>query len=289
MQQTAETSNATLPPPASIPETIIRPVSGWQLIDWVDLWRYRDMLSLVTWRNIKAQYAQSVLGIGWAFIRPVITMIVFTVIFGNLARISSDGVPYPIFSYTAIVPWSYFSSALVLCSNSLITGRAMIDKVYFPRLILPLSAVASKLLDFAIALALVVVLMLWYQQVPTIWVLGLPFLLLVMLMMTLGLGCWLAALAVQYRDVSYSLSFATQLLMYLSPVVYPASLVPEQYRLLYALNPMAGVIEGFRSALLGTNPMPWDMLAVGTAVALALAISGIFYFRRVEQIFADVA
>jgi len=277
------------PGPSDTSETIIQPVSGWQLVDWVDLWRYRDMLYLVAWRDIKAQYAQSALGVGWAVIKPIVTMLVFTVIFGNLARISSDGVPYAIFSYTAIVPWAYFSSALTVCSNSLILGRSMIDKVYFPRMILPLSGLVSKLLDFAIALVLMGVLLLWYQQVPTMGVLLLPFLVLLMMLTALGLGMGLAALAVQYRDISYSLGFVVQLLMYLSPVVYPASIVPDQFRLLYGLNPMAGVIEGFRSALLGTNPMPWDLLAMGTPVALLLALGGMFYFRRMEQIFADVA
>ena len=268
--------------------TVIEPPSGWQLVDWRELWHYRDLLYFLVWRDIKTRYAQSILGVGWAVIQPVFTMIVFTVVFGRLANISSDDVPYAIFSYTALVPWTYFAGSLTSSSGSLIGAAGMITKVYFPRLVIPIAPVLAKLLDFAIAMLILLGLMLWFRTPPTIWALTLPLLVLLMMLSAAGMGMWLTALSRQYRDIKYGLNFGVQLLMYASPVVYPASKVPEQFRLLYGLNPMAGVIEGFRSALLGTNPMPWDLLAVGTVVAIVLAISGAMYFGRMERVFADV-
>lgn len=268
--------------------TIIEARSGWELIDWRELWQYRDLFFFLVWRDVKTRYAQSILGVGWAVIQPVFSMIVFTVVFGNLAQISSDGVPYAIFSYTALVPWTYFSGSLTAASSSLVGASGMLTKVYFPRLVIPIAPVLAKLVDFAIAMLILFGLMLWFRVAPTIWVLSLPFLVVLMMLTATGLGMWLTTLAVQYRDIKYALGFAVQLLMYAAPVVYPASLIPEQYRLLYGLNPMAGVIEGFRSALLATNPMPWDLLSVGTLSALVIAISGALYFRRMERIFADV-
>ena len=268
--------------------TVIEASSGWRLIDWRELWRYRDLFYFLVWRNVKVRYAQSILGIGWAVIRPVFSMIVFSIVFGRLAKVSSDGVPYAIFSYAALVPWTYFSSALTGASGSLVGASGMISKVYFPRLIIPLTTVLSNLVDFAIALLILFGLMVWFGMRPTIWALLLPLLVLLMMLTATGLGMWLTALAIQYRDVNYGLSFAVQLLMYAAPVVYPASSIPQQYRLLYGLNPMAGVIEGFRSALLGTNPMPWDLLLPGTITAIIVFIGGALYFRRMERIFADV-
>jgi len=262
--------------------------SGWRFIDFHELWEYRDLFYFLIWRNIKVRYAQSVLGVGWAIIQPVFSMIVFTIVFGKLAKIGSEGVPYAIFSYTALVPWTYFSNALTQSGASLVGASGMISKVYFPRLIIPMSPVLDKLVDFGISLILLVGLMVWFKIAPTIWVLTLPLLILLMMLTAAGLGMWLTALAVQYRDVNYGMKFAVQLLMYASPVVYPASLVPDQFRLLYGLNPMAGVIEGFRAALLGTRPMPWDLIAVGSVTALVVAVSGAFYFRRTERVFADV-
>ena len=269
--------------------TVIEATSGWRLVDLGELWRYRDLFYFLIWRNIKGRYAQSVLGIGWAVIQPVITMVVFTVVFGSLAKISSDGVPYAIFSYTAMVPWMYFSGAVSGATGSIGGGGGMIGKVYFPRLVMPLSQVFSKLVDFSIAFTITFALMTWYLIAPTIWVLVLPLLILLMVLTASGLSMWLTALAVHYRDVRFALPFLLQLMMFASPLVYPASLIPSQYRLLYALNPMAGVMEGFRSALLGTNPMPWDLLGVGTGVAVVLAVSGALFFRRRERIFVDVA
>ena len=269
--------------------TVIEPKSGWRLIDFRELWEYRDLFYFLVWRDIKVRYAQSILGVGWAIIQPVFSMIVFTIVFGNLAKVNSDGVPYPIFSYAALVPWTYFANALTDASGSLISASSVLTKVYFPRLIIPMTPVLGKLVDFAIALLLLFGLMVWFQAAPTIWVLTIPFLILLMMLTTAGLGMWLAALAIQYRDIKYGMGFAVQLLMYAAPVVYPASLIPERFRLLYGLNPMAGVIEGFRAALLGTRPMPWDLIALGTVAALVIAVSGAFYFRHMERIFADVA
>jgi lipopolysaccharide transport system permease protein len=276
-------------PASPTPElTVIETSSGWRLIDWRELWRYRDLFYFLVWRDVKVRYAQSILGIGWAVLRPVFSMIVFTVIFGNLAKIASDGVPYAVFSYAALVPWTYFSSALTGASGSLVGASGMISKVYFPRLIIPLTTVLSNLVDFAIAMLILFGLIVWFGMQPTVWALLLPLLVLLMMLTAAGLGMWLTALAIQYRDVKYGLSFAVQLLMYATPVVYPASSVPQRYRLLYGLNPMTGVIESFRSALLSTNPMPWDLLLPGTIVAIIVFIGGALYFRRMERIFADV-
>ena len=272
----------------SLEKTVIEPVKGWQLIDWRELWRYRDLFFFLVWRDVKTRYAQSVLGIGWAIIQPLFSMVVFTIVFGNLAKVSSDGVPYAIFSYTALVPWMYFSSALTGSSGSLISARNMITKVYFPRLVIPFAPVLGKLVDFAIAMLILGGLKLYFHMTPTIWALSLPVLVLLMMLTASGMGMWLTAMAIQYRDINYAMNFFVQLLMYAAPVVYPASSVPEQYRFFYFLNPMAGVIEGFRSALLGTNPMPWDMIGAGSVVAMILFVTGALYFKRVECIFADV-
>ena len=273
---------------ASGKTTVFEAKSGWRFIDFHELWEYRDLFYFLIWRNIKVRYAQSVLGVGWAIIQPVFSMIVFTIVFGKLAKIGSEGVPYAIFSYAALAPWTYFSNALTQSGASLVGASGMISKVYFPRLIIPMSPVLDKLVDFGISLVLLVGLMVWFKIAPTIWVLTLPLLILLMMLTAAGLGMWLTALAVQYRDVNYGMKFAIQLLMYASPVVYPASLIPDQFRLLYGLNPMAGVIEGFRAALLGTRPMPLDLIAVGSVTAFAVALSGVFYFRRTERVFADV-
>ena len=267
---------------------VIGPTSEWRLVDLRELWRYRDLLYFLVWRDIKVRYAQSVLGIGWAIIQPLFYMVVFTFIFGNLVKVQSDGAPYALFSYTALVPWAYFSNTLIETTSSLTQNSSMLTRIYFPRVIMPLSSVLGKLVDFAIAMVVVIGLMVWYGTVPTIWIAVLPLLVCLMALAAGGLGIWLAALAVQYRDIKYGLTFAVQGLMFASPVVYPVSLIPERYHLLYAINPMTGVIEGFRAALLGTNPMPWDLIGVGVASAMFLAVAGLLYFHRMERIFADV-
>lgn len=277
--------------------TVIEPKSGWRLVDWKELVEYRDLFVFLVWRGIKVRYAQSAIGVGWAVIQPLFSMIVFTIVFGNLAGVESDGVPYALFSFVALAPWTYFSNALTQSTASLISNATMLSKVYFPRLVLPLAAVLAKLVDFGIAMIVLALLMIGYGAVPNMGILMLPLLILLMMVTAAGLGMWLTALAVQYRDVNYGLTFGVQLLMYAAPVVYSTSLIPETYdvggwtiypRFIYSLNPMAGVIEGFRSALLGTQPMPWQMLGIGTVSALTVAVTGCLYFRSREKVFADV-
>lgn len=270
-------------------QTVIEPKSGWQLIDWRELREYRDLYYFLVRRDIKVLYKQTVLGFSWAVIRPVLSMIVFSIVFGRLAQVPSDGVPYPIFAYVALVPWTYFSTAMIESTQSLVNNSNMLTKVYFPRLVIPMTPVLAKLVDFGIAFMVLLLMMAWFSIVPTWQVVFLPFLLLLMIMTALGFGMWLSALAIQYRDVRLAIPFIAQLLMYAAPVVWPASLIPEQLRPIYGLYPMAGVIEGFRSALLGTNPMPWDLIVPGTLSAVLIAVTGAFYFRRMERIFADVA
>ena len=267
----------------------IEPREGVRLVDFEELREYRDLFYFLIWRNIKVRYAQSTIGIGWAVIQPLFSMGIFTIIFGNLAKIDSNGVPYAIFSFTALVPWTYFSNAVSQGTSSLVSEANMIRKVYFPRLILPLAAVAAKLVDFTIAMVMLVGFMIFYHIMPTKWVVLLPLLIVMMMLTAAGMGMWLTALAVQYRDVNYAISFVLQLLMYAAPVVYPTTLIPYEYRLLYAINPMVGVIEGFRSVLLGTIPVPWDLMSVGLISSTIIAVSGMFYFLGKERIFADVA
>jgi len=267
----------------------IKPKSGWQLIDFSELLAYRDLFFFLVWRDIKVIYKQTVLGFLWAIIRPVFSMVIFSIVFGRLAKIPSDNIPYPIFSYVALIPWTYFSTAMTNSTQSLVTNANMITKVYFPRLIIPMTPVLAGLVDFAISFSVLAMLMVWYHIVPTIYILMVPFLTLLMILTAAGIGMWLSAMAIQYRDIRHAMSFLVQLLMYAAPVVWPVSLIPGKYRLLYAAYPMAGVIEGFRAALIGTTPMPWDLVGVGTASALVIAVSGAFYFRRMERIFADVA
>jgi len=268
---------------------IIEPTPGWKAIDFKELYRYRDMLRFLTWRSIKVLYAQSAIGIGWAVIQPLFSMLIFTVVFGWFAKIDSDGVPYSLFSLAALVPWTYFSNALLEAGNSLVSQSQMLSKVYFPRLVLPLSGVLAKLVDFCIAMLMLLGLMLVYQVFPTWNCLFLPLLILIMLSSALGIGLWLTAMAVQYRDIKHALTFVVQLAMYASPVIYSANIIPGRFRYLYAINPMVGVIEGFRSALLGTGPMPWDLIAIGSTSATVFLVSGLFYFRRQERVFSDVA
>lgn len=253
-----------------------------------ELREYSELFFFLVWRDIKGRYAQSVLGIGWAIVQPVMAMVVFTVIFGNLAEIESDGVPYSIFSYTALAAWTYYSNALTDSTASLVTNANMLQKIYFPRLILPLSAVLARMVDFVISLGILVVMMLWFGIAPTWWALGLPVLVLLLMISAAGLGMFLGAMAVQYRDVKHAMSFGIKLLMYAAPVVYPLSYVPEQYRLLYAVNPMVGVVEGFRASLLGTTAMPWSLIAVSSLSGVIMFLAGAWYFRKKEHVFADV-
>jgi lipopolysaccharide transport system permease protein len=270
-------------------QTIIEPTKGWQLINIRELLRYKDLFYFLVWKEIKVLYKQTILGLTWAIIRPLFTMVIFSVVFGRLAKIPSDGVPYPIFTFVALIPWTYFSTAMTSSSNSLVGNTNLLTKVYFPRLIIPMAPVLSGLVDFAISLVILAGMMAWFRIVPTWNVLFLPFLMLLMICTASAIGMWLSALAIQYRDIKFAVPFLAQLLLYAAPVVWPASLIPDKYRLLYGLYPMAGVIEGFRSALLGTNPMPWDLIAMGTLSSSLILFSGALYFRKMERVFADVA
>ena len=291
----AEISPAVL---AERHEFVIEAGHGGRLVDWRELLDYRDLCLFLIWRGIKARYAQSVIGIGWAIIQPLFSMLVFSVIFGKLVRVSSDGAPYALFNFVAMVPWTYFSNAVSEGTSSLVTNAGMISKVYFPRLVLPVAAVATKLVDFSVAMILLAVLLAAFGIVPTWGILMLPVLIGLMVLSAFGVATWMTALAVQYRDVQHAMGFVLQLMMYAAPVVYPTSLIPSRLELsglsinpqwFYALNPMVGVIEGFRSAFLGTRSMPWDLIGIGCVSAMALALSGIVYFRRREHVFADVA
>jgi len=273
-----------------VPRVIITNEGGLkELLNLRELWKYRDLFWFLVKRDIKTRYAQSVIGVGWAVIQPVFSMIVFTIVFGNIAKINSEGIPYAIFSYTALVPWTYFSSTLTDSSKSLISSRNLITKVYFPRLVIPIAPALAKLVDFGISFLILIGMMAWFGIMPSIWAVFIPLFVLIMMLTATGAGMWLTALAIQYRDIQYGSSFFIQLLLYVSPVIYPASSVPDKFQLVYALNPMVGVIEGFRAVLLGTHSMPWFYLGIGTASALVLFISGVLYFRKMERYFADVA
>ncbi|MEW6077783.1 MAG: ABC transporter permease [Thermodesulfobacteriota bacterium] len=268
---------------------IIEARKGWRIIDLHELYQYRDLFWFFVWRDIKVLYKQTVLGFLWAIIRPVFSMIIFSVVFGRLAKIPSDGVPYPVFTYVALIPWTYFSTSFTNSAQSLVANANMITKVYFPRLVVPMTPVLAGLVDFVISFGILAVLMAWYGIAPSVYVLFLPALIFVMMLTAAGTGMWLSAMAIQFRDVRHAMSFLVQLLMYSAPVVWPVSLIPDKYRLLYGLYPMVGVIEGFRSTLLGSRPMPWDLITVGAVSASCIALSGAFYFCRMERIFADVA
>ncbi len=270
------------------PVTIIEPSRGWSSLNLRELWQYRELLYFLAWRDISVRYKQTLLGAAWAIIQPFFSMIVFSLFFGRLANIPSEGVPYPIFNYTAMLPWTYFATAITASSNSLVGSANLLSKVYFPRLVIPVASVLPALVDFCIAFVVMLGMMLYYGIAPTWNALFLPAFLLLALVTALGVGLWLSAMNVQYRDVRYAVPFLVQFWLFLSPVVYPSSLVPEQWQLLYGMNPMAGVIEGFRWAMLGTGDGPGPMLAVSVGAALLLLISGAFYFRRMEKTFADV-
>ncbi|MFQ5856396.1 MAG: ABC transporter permease [Anaerolineae bacterium] len=278
------------PPPGAVdaPALIIRPSKGWVPLRLADLWAYRELLYFLVWRDIKVRYKQTILGAAWAVIQPFFTMVVFSVFFGHFAKIPSDGLPYPIFAYCALLPWQLFAQALVEAGNSLVGNQQLITKVYFPRLVIALAAVLAGLVDFAIAFLVLVGMLVYYGIAPTAAVVTLPLFLLLLLATALAVGLWLSALNVQYRDVRYTIPFLTQFWLFATPVAYPASLLPEWWRALFGLNPMAGVVEGFRWALLGTAHAPGPMLAVSVAVVLALLVGGLYYFRRMEKTFADV-
>jgi lipopolysaccharide transport system permease protein len=265
----------------------IEPTHGWVALRLYELWEYRELLYFLTWRDLKVRYKQTVFGVAWAIIQPLFTMIVFSLFFGKLAKVPSDGLPYPIFSYAALLPWNLFASSLGQSSNSLVNSANLIKKIYFPRLVIPLSSVLSGVIDFAIAFAILLGMLVYYDVRPTpaIWLL--PFFLLLTLIAALGVGIWLSALNVEFRDVRYVIPFLTQFWLFATPVAYPSSLLAGGWRILYGVNPMAGVVEGFRWALLGTQP-PSAMIGVSALISLAILASGVLYFRRMEKSFADL-
>ncbi len=268
--------------------TKIKPSRGWVSLKLHELWEYRELLYFLAWRDIKVRYKQTVLGAAWAIIQPFFTMLVFSLFFGKLAKVPSDGIPYPIFSYAALVPWTFFSNGLSGSSNSLVGSANLIKKVYFPRLVVPFSSVLSGVVDFVLAFIVLLTMMLYFGIVPTWSVVWLPLLLLLALVTALGVGLWLSAMNVQFRDVRYAVPFLTQFWLFATPIAYPSSLLAEPWQTLYGLNPMVGVVEGFRWSLLGTDTAPGPIIAVSSLAALALLVSGAFYFRRMEKTFADV-
>ncbi len=274
--------------PESLQVLTIGPAKGWTSLGLKELWEYRELLYFLTWRDIKVRYKQTVLGAAWAVIQPFFMMVVFSLFFGRLAGVSSGGVPYPIFVYCALLPWQLFAFALSESSNSLVANERLITKVYFPRLVVPISAVLGGLVDFAISFLVLFALMIYYGIAPTVAVFTLPLFILLAVMIALGVGLWLSALNVQYRDVRYTLGFLTQLWLFATPVAYSSKIVPGRWRALYGLNPMAGVVEGFRWALLGSADAPGPLLAVSVLIVILILIGGFYYFRHMEKTFADV-
>ncbi|MBZ0297979.1 MAG: ABC transporter permease [Anaerolineae bacterium] len=303
---------AVVSPAVPLTKVRIEPARGWVSLRLDELWSYRELLFFLTWRDVKVRYKQTILGASWAIIQPFFTMIVFSLFFGRLAGIPSDGIPYPIFSYAALVPWTFFANGLTQSSNSLVNSSNLIKKVYFPRLVVPIASVVAGLVDFLLAFAVLLVMMVFYGVSPfnrpidvpflmpagieltsyiygiTYNVLFLPYFLLMALTTALGIGLWLSAMNVQFRDIRYLVPFMAQIWMFATPIAYPSSLLDEPWRTIYGINPMAGVVEGFRWALLGTNTAPGPIIIVSSIVALLLLVSGAFYFRRMEKTFADV-
>ncbi|MFN7948484.1 MAG: ABC transporter permease [Blastocatellia bacterium] len=269
------------------PVVTIRPSGKWVALNLRDLWAYRDLLYFLTWRDVKVRYKQTVLGAAWAIIQPLFTMLIFWLFFGRLAGMPSDGVPYPLFALAGLIPWTFFANAVTSSGNSLVGSANLITKVYFPRMIIPFAAVGAGLIDLAIAFGLMAVMMVWFKVVPTLSLLLLPVLVIVTALLATGVGMWMSALNVKYRDIRYALPFCIQLWMFASPIIYPVTLVPAKWRWLLAINPMTGIIDGYRAALFGRTP-DWQALAISTAVTLAALVYAAYHFRRMEKTFADV-
>lgn len=270
--------------------TRIEPTQGWGSLKLRDIWRYRELMFFLTWRDIKVRYKQTLLGAAWAVIRPLFSMVIFTLIFGGIADLDSEGVPYQLFSFTALLPWQLFSKAMSDAGQSLVKNRAMITKIYFPRLVIPVSSVLSGLVDFLIAFVILLGMMVYFGTAPTSAVWTLPLFLLLAMTTALGVGLWFSALNVQFRDIGYILPFLTQAWLYITPVAYSSQYISEKWQMVYALNPMAGVVQGFRWALLGTDLGPNAQLTISISaiISVVLLITGLFYFRRMERTFADV-
>jgi len=267
--------------------TIIEPKSGWQILDVKELWEYRDLFYFLVRRDIKVLYAQTILGFLWAILQPLIQIIIFTIVFGKVAKISTEGIPYFLFSSVAIIPWTYMSQTMAQSSQSLVQGQGMLGKVYFPRLIFPMNSVFSKLVDFGISMLIILTIVIYYRVLPTWNLLLFPVLVVLMMSISAGIGMWLSAMAIRFRDVKHAMPFAVRMLMYTAPIVYSASAIPEKYRLVYSLNPIVGVIEGFRACFLGI-PVPWLFIWPGIITTFILLTGGVLYFKRSERFFVDV-
>ena len=267
--------------------TIIKPDKGWQIIDFQELKEYRDLFYFLVWRDFKALYAQTVLGFCWAILNPLIQIAIFTVIFGKVAKLPTDGIPYVLFSTVAIIPWTYISEAMSYSSQSLVAGQSMLGKIYFPRLLFPLTPVLSKLVNFGISLSILLSVIVYYHVSPTLNLLFFPLFVIQMMCIPAAIGLWSSSLAIRFRDVKFVMPFVIRMLMYSAPIIYSASTIPEKYRLVYSLNPIVGVMEGFRACLLGL-PIPWSFIWPGSITSVVLIISGAFYFKRMEKILVDV-
>ncbi len=267
--------------------TIIESVKGWEFPDFKELKAYRDLFYFLVWRDIKVLYAQTIMGFSWALINPLIQIVIFSVIFGRVANIPTDGIPYVLFSTVAVVPWTYMAESMSASSQSLVLGQNMLGKVYFPRVIFPLTSVLAKMVDFSISLILIVAVMVYFRISPTWNLAYFPFLVALMMIIPAGVGLWLSALAIRYRDVKFAMPFVIRMLIYSAPILYPISAIPEQWRFFYSLNPIVAVVEGYRACLLGT-PMPWDFILPGAVVAVLVLVFGAMYFRRMERVFVDV-
>ena len=271
-----------------VQRTIITPPKGWLHVNLKEVWAYRELLMLLAWRDVSVRYKQSAVGIGWAIIQPLLMMIIFTIVFGRFAKLPSEGIPYPIFTYCALLPWNYFARSLTDSSNSLVGSAHLITKVYFPRLIIPLSKVFAGLVDFGVAFVILLVMMVWYGIMPNMGILLLPVFILIAMLTSLGIGLWLTAINVKYRDVVFVVPFLAQFWMYASPVAYSMTIVPEKWQWLYGLNPMVGVIEGFRWAMLGKAPPDPAVMLLSVFIIFLILVSGLFYFKKMEKTFADI-
>jgi len=293
-ESTAKPEARSIPPPSNDGEAVealpivIRPSTGFLHLDLRAIWQYRELLYFLVWREVKVRYKQTVIGMAWAIFQPLMMMVIFTVIFGRFANIPSDGLPYPIFAYAAILPWNYFSEAVARSGRSLVTDANLLRKVYFPRLIIPMAAVLSPIVDFLFALVVLFGMMVWFGIAPTRGAAALPVFFFLAMCTALAVGLWLSALNVRYRDIGHVIPFVVQLWMYASPVAYPVSMVPENLRVIYGLNPIAGVVEGFRWGLLGKDNPDFQVIAVSAVIVMALLVSGLIFFKQMERTFADV-
>ena len=269
------------------PITTIKPASGWEFLNIKELSQYKDLFYFFVWRNVKTRYAQTILGFSWAIISPLIQIVLFTIIFGKVAKLSSDGLPYALFASVGIIPWNYMSEAMSQSSSSLVTGKHMLGKIYFPRIIFPISAILSKLVDFGISVLILIVILIYYKVMPSWNLLLFPFFVILAMIFSAAIGTWLSAMAIRFRDVNHAMPFIIRMMMYTAPIIYSASSIPEKYRIIYSLNPIVGITEGFRARILGTT-VPWQFIWPGIITLIVLLFTGILYFKRMEPTFVDV-